>query len=84
MAYNRVHERVGKEIPKNIQDYIWRREEWGQIYDVTKYNITQITNMKIKNREDKWYLCLLFGTRRSTVRGKNISQNFGLLEEEMK
>ena len=37
MAYKRVHERVGKEIPKIYKT--------TYIYDVIKYNITQITNM---------------------------------------
>ena len=27
MTFTRVHERWGKGITKNIQDYIWRREE---------------------------------------------------------
>ena len=30
MTYNRVHERGGKGITKNIQDNIWQREEWGK------------------------------------------------------
>ena len=42
MTYNRVHERGRKRITKNIQDNIWRREEWGKYIskrEKEKYNI---------------------------------------------
>ena len=47
MNYSKVHERGGKGIAKNIQDYGWRREERGQMYilyevskcERNKYNI---------------------------------------------
>ena len=30
MTYNRILERGGKGITKNVQDYIWQRDEWGE------------------------------------------------------
>ena len=30
MTYIRVHDRGRKEITKNIQEHIWRREKWGK------------------------------------------------------
>ena len=81
MTYIRVHDRGRKEITKNIQEHIWRREKWGkymivdlQCQDVSRKNITysEIIKMQLKNGEDKQYAQSVLP---KDLRGKNIKQN---------